>query len=161
MVRKSVMMKIQNLESRDTQESWKCVKDLRVRMKSNLSDNIDPQTWYNWFKKLNHSEISDNDKILSTIINNMEDFAPEFSKTLDEYVSIQEIRFAATKLKNNKSTCNDQISTQMIKCCVSTHFIKVIRLLFNLIIINLYCPKEWKLGLLIPIFKLDDFFYPQ
>ena len=33
----------------------------------------------------------------------------------------------------------------MIKFCISTHFIKVIRLLFNLININLYYPKEWKL----------------
>ena len=91
----------------------------------------------------------------------MEDFAPKFSKTLDEYISIQEIKSAATKLKNNKSTCNDLISNEMIKCCVNTHFIKVIRLLFNLIIINLYYPKEWKLGLLIPIFKSDDSFDPS
>ena len=88
-------------------------------------------------QKLNQSEISDNDKTLSTIIKNMEDFAPKFSKTLDEYISIQEIKSAATKLKNNKSTCNDLISNEMIKCCVNTHFIKVIRPLFNLIIINL------------------------
>ena len=27
----------------------------------------------------------------------MEDFAPKFSKTLDEYISIQEIKSAATK----------------------------------------------------------------
>ena len=161
MFRESVMMKIQNLKSRDTKEFWKRVKDLRERMKSNLADNIDPQTWYNWFKKLNHSEISDNDKILSTIINNIEDFAPEFSKILDEYISIQEIKLAATKLKNNKSTRSDQISNQMIKCCVSTHFIKVISLLFSLIIINLYYPKEWKLGLLIPIFKSDDSLDPS
>ena len=154
MFRESVMMKIQNLESRDTKEFWKRVKDLRERMKSNLADNIDPQIWHKWFKKLNHSEISDNDKILSTIINNMEDFAPEFSKTLDEYISIQEIKLAATKLKNNKSTRNDQISNQIIKCCVSTHFIKVIRLLFSLIIINLYYPKKWKLGTFDPNFQI-------
>ena len=49
----------------------------------------------------------------------------------------------------------------MIKCCVSTHFIKVIRLLFNLIIINLYYPKEWKFGLLIPVVKSDDSFDPS
>ena len=154
-------MKIQNLESRDPKEFWKLVKDLRERKRNNLSDNIDPQTWYEWLKKLNQSEISDNDKTLSTIIKNMEDFAPKFSKTLDEYISIQEIKSAATKLKNNKSTCNDLISNEMIKCCVNTHFIKVIRLLFNLIIINLYYPKEWKLGLLIPIFKSDDSFDPS
>ena len=91
----------------------------------------------------------------------MEEFAPKYSKTLDEYISIQEIKLAATKLKNNKSTCSDQISNEMIKCRASTHFIKVIRLLFNLIIINLYYPKEWKLGFLIPIFKLDDSFDPS
>ena len=161
MFRESILMKIQNLESRDPKEFWKLVKDLRERKRNNLSDNIDPQTWYEWFKKLNQSEISDNDKTLSTIIKNMEDFAPKFSKTLDEYISIQEIKSAATKLKNNKSTCNDLISNEMIKCCVNTHFIKVIRLLFNLIIINLYYPKEWKLGLLIPIFKSDDSFDPS
>ena len=88
-------------------------------------------------------------------------FAPKFYRTLNKYVSIQEIKLAATKLQNNKSTCNDQISNEMIKCCVSTHFIKVIRLLLNLIIINLYHPKEWKLGLLIPIFKSDDSFDPS
>ena len=84
----------------------------------------------------------------------MEDFAPEFSKTLDDYISIQEIKLAATKLKNNKSTCNDQISNEMIKCCASTHFIKVIRLLFNLIIIDLYYPKESETWTLDPKFQI-------
>ena len=90
----------------------------------------------------------------------MEDFAPKFSKTL-EYISIHEIKLAATKLKSNKSTSNGQFSNEMIKCCVSTHFIKVIRLLFNLTIINLCYPKEWTHGLLIPIFKSDDSFDPS
>ena len=92
-----------NLESRDPKEFWKLIKDLRERKRNNLSDNIDPQTWYEWFKKLNQSEIPDNDKTLSTIIKNMEDFAPKFSKTLDEYISIQEIKSAATKLKKKTS----------------------------------------------------------
>ena len=109
-------MKIQNLESGDPKEFWKLVKDLRERKRNNLSDNIDPQTWYNWLNNLSHSEIPDNDKTFSTIIKNMDDFDPKFSKTLDEYISIQEIRLAATKQKNNKSTCNDQISDEMIKC---------------------------------------------
>ena len=80
---------------------------------------------------------------------------------MDEHISIHDIKLAATKLKNNKSTCSDQISNKMIKCSVNTDFIKVIRLLFNLIIINLYYPKEWKLRLLIPIFKSDDSFVPS
>ena len=127
MFRESVLMKIQNPESRDSKEFWKLVKDLRECKRNNLSDNIDPQTWHNWFKKLDHIEISDDEETLSTIIKNMDNFALKFSKTLDEYISNQEIQLAATKLKYNKSTCNDQISNEMIKCCVSTHFIKVIR----------------------------------
>ena len=92
----SVLMRIQNLESRDPKEFWKLVKDVRERKRNNLSDNIDPQTWYDWFKKLSHIDISDNDKTFSTIVKNMKDFAPKFPKTLDEYISIQEIKLAAT-----------------------------------------------------------------
>ena len=49
MFRESILMKIQNLESRDPkefwklvkEEFWKLVKDLRERKRNNLSDNID------------------------------------------------------------------------------------------------------------------------
>ena len=67
-IQRIFLMKIQNLKSRDPKKYWKLVKDLKECKKNNVSDNIDSQTWYNWFKKLNHNEISDNDKTRSTII---------------------------------------------------------------------------------------------
>ena len=82
MFRESILMKIQNLESRDPKEFWKLVKDLRERKRNNLSDNIDPQTWYEWFKKLSQSEISDNDKTLSTIIKKHGGFCPKILQNI-------------------------------------------------------------------------------
>ena len=49
----------------------------------------------------------------------------------------------------------------MTKCFVHTRFINIIRAIFNVIYLNSYFPKLWKIGHIIPIFKYDDFLYPS
>ena len=55
-----------------------------------------------------------------TIIRNMRDFVPQFVKML----------------KNGKSVGIDLISNEMIKCCIDSHFVRLIRELFNFILVE-------------------------
>ena len=96
-----------------------------------MSDNIDPEIWYDWFKKLNNANDTLSDDTYRPTIRNMRDFVPQFVKMLDKPIDVDEIKRAALKLKNGKSVGIDLISNEMIKCCVDSHFVRLIRELFN------------------------------
>ena len=98
-----------------------------------MLDNIDPEIWYDWFKKLNNANDTLSDDTYRPIIRNMRDFVPQFVKMLDKPIDVDEIKKAALKLKNGKSVGIDLISNEMIKCCVDSHFVRLIRELFNFI----------------------------
>ena len=53
------------------------VNELKSNKDRNLADNIEPQEWYNWFKKLNkpQSTINESDNVIHNIIERARDFA--------------------------------------------------------------------------------------
>ena len=53
--RESILKKIQQLEDKNSKEFWNLVRELRSKKDKNLSDNIDPEIWYDWLKKLNNA----------------------------------------------------------------------------------------------------------
>ena len=73
---------------------------------------------------------------------------------------MDEIKKAALKLKNGKSVAIDLISNEMIKCCVDSHFVRLIRELFNFILVESKVPTCWKQGLITPIFKSGEIYNP-
>ena len=132
----------------------------------NLADNIEPQEWYDWFKKLNKplSTINESDKIIHRLIERTRDFAlPDSS--LDKPISNEEMIRASKHLKNGngngKAIGNDAISNEIIKCFVQTRFVDVVRDLFDAILTKTYFPKLWKINYIFPIFKSDDAFDPN
>ena len=72
-----------------------------------MSENIDPEIWYDWFKKLNNATDALSDDTCRSIIRNMRDFVPQFVKMLDKPIDVDEIKKAALKLKNGKSVSID------------------------------------------------------
>ena len=145
--------KIQQLEDKNSEEFWNLVRELRSKKDKNLSDNIDPEIWYDWFKKLNNVNDTLSDDTYRPIIRNMRDFVTQFVKILDKPIDVDEIKKAALKLKNGKSVGIDLISNEMIKCCVDSHFVRLIRELFNFILVESKVPICWKQDLITPIFK--------
>ena len=77
---------------------------------------------------------------------------------LDKPIDEDEIKKATLKLKNGKS---DLISNEIIKCCVDSHFVRLIRELFNFILVESKVPTCWKQGLITPIFKSGEIYNPS
>ena len=48
----------------------------------------------------------------------------------------------------------------MIKCCVDSHFVRLIRELFNFILVESKVPTCWKQGLITPIFTSGEIYNP-
>ena len=160
--REAILNKISDLEGNNPKPFWEMVNELKSNKDRNLADNIEPQEWYDWFKKLNkpQSSINESDKIIHSIIEKARDFAlPDSS--LDKPISNEEIIRASKHLKNEKAIGNDAISNEMIKCVVQTRFVDVVRDLFNAILTKTFFPKLWKINDIFPIFKSDDPFDPS
>ena len=160
--REAILNKIGDLEGNNPKAFWEMVNELKSNKDKNLADNIEPQEWYDWFKKLNKPQftIIESDKVIHGIIERARDFAlPDSS--LDKPVSNEEIIRASKHLKNGKAIGNDAISHEMIKCFVQTRFVDVVRDLFNAILTKSYFPKLWKINYISPIFKSDDAFDPN
>ena len=49
----------------------------------------------------------------------------------------------------------------MIKCCVGSHFVRLIRELFNFILVKSKVPTCWKQGLITPISKSGEIYNPS
>ena len=79
--------------------------------------------------------------IFVTLISDNSYFVPQFVKMLDKPIDVDEIKKAALKLKNGKSVGIDLISNEMIKCCVDSHFVRLIRKLFNFILVESKVPS--------------------
>ena len=124
--RENILEKMQQLEEKNSKEFKNLVRGLRSKKGKNLSDNIDPEIWYAWFKKLNDNNDTLSDDTYRPIIINLREFVPQFVKMLDKPIDVDEINKTASKLKNGKSVGIDLISNEMIKCCVDSHFVRLI-----------------------------------
>ena len=129
-----MLQKISQLESRQTEVFLDMVNKLRNKKNCSITDSIDPEEWYGWFKQLNRApNMPDSfDKTIHNIITRVKDFTLP-NNLLDGEILNKEIIKAAKKLKNGKAvgsgiTC---ISNEMIKCLVHTKFVDIIRDLFN------------------------------
>ena len=75
-------------------------------------------------------------------------------------ITAEEIYEASKFLKNNKAVGLDQISNEMIKCALP--FIHTaLKRLFNSILWNSHYPKEWKIGIIVNLFKSGDSYDPN
>ena len=75
-------------------------------------------------------------------------------------ITTDEIYEASKFLKNNKSVGLDQISNEMIKCALPFMHTALKRL-FNSILWNTHYPKEWKVGIIVNLFKSGDAYDPN
>ena len=125
--RENILKKKQQLEDKNYKEFWNLPKELRSKKDKNSSDSIDPEIWYDWFMKLNNVNDTLSDDTYRPIIRNLRDFAPQFVKMLNKPIDVDEIKKAVLKLKKGKLVGVNLISIEMIKCCVNSHFVRLIR----------------------------------
>ena len=68
--RETMLQRTSQLESNDPKTFWEMVKRLKTHRDENLTDNIDPLEWQEWFKKLNKPQSTHcgYDKIIDSIL---------------------------------------------------------------------------------------------
>ena len=157
--KEQLLDKINSLESNNPKDFWSMVNSMKDAKQNNVIDSISPQTWFDWFQKLNSvSNVTDNnlEKEIEFVIRNMKDFSNKYVESLDQSITKSEIVKASRKLKNGKSTGFDGISNEMIKSVVLTKFCDILVILFNGIMKTSYFPKCWKTGFIVPIFKSGE-----
>ena len=55
--REAILNKISDLEGNNPKAFWEMVNELKSNKDRSLADNIEPQEWYDWFKKLNKPKV--------------------------------------------------------------------------------------------------------
>jgi hypothetical protein len=155
-------MLLQQLEIMSEQNPstyWKILDDLRNEEKDELKQSpISLNEWAEYFKKLTNSHTGTNNckEVTENMLNNIEKMerAPTFCE-LDYKITIDEIKLAIKKLKNNKAPGIDGIIAEMIKSGQET-WSRVLLKLYNHIFTSKQYPKCWSISLLTPIHKKGD-----
>ena len=96
------------------------------------------------------------DKRLTEILDEIKKLKEhELEGVLDYEISAKEIIDASKSLKNNKAVGIDQIKNEMIKDSLSI-ILPILENIFNAILGHKHYPKEWKLGIIVNLFKSGD-----
>ncbi|KAL9969524.1 hypothetical protein ACROYT_G021746 [Oculina patagonica] len=148
--------KLHNLEeavnNSDAANFWKCLKSMDDIIKKKDTPLVSEENWLRYFESL-HS----NDRlnpIQEKICNELqeEEVRKKQFRPLDHLITEIEIRKAAKKLKNNKSSYSDKIKNEMIKASIND-LMPVYHKLFNGVLNSGSMPQTWCGGLITPIYK--------
>ena len=134
----------------DAANVWKCLKSMDDTIKKEDTPLVSEENWLRHFESL-HSNDGLN-PIQQKICNELqeeEDRKKQF-RPLDYLITENEIRKAAKKLKNNKSSYSDKIKNEMIKASIND-LMPVYYKLFNGVLNSGSMPQTWCGGLITPI----------
>ena len=89
------------------------VNDLRQKSANQISDKIDADEWFTYFRNLStppNTSKSGFEKLVDFNVSKIVEFAKLNEPIPDEPITLEEIRKASTKLKTDKAAGNDSIS---------------------------------------------------
>ena len=136
---------------------WQIIDKLRNPDENEpLSSDIPTEDWVTHFKNLSLQSYADDS--LNEEIENLEINNPEC--TLNDAITIREIKLNIKKLKNNKACGEDLILNEMIKSG-SNILLPSIAKLFNMVLSNGKFPELWNTSLQSPIFKSGNHLDPN
>ena len=100
------------VENSSNKSFWNCLKSMDNTMKEAYTPPISEEKWMSHFHSLHSNEPLNEQQEATDELQNSKDITTR-SHSLDYLIS--EIRTAAGKLKNNKSSFSDKIKNEMIK----------------------------------------------
>ena len=140
---KSTQEKLRNLKSKNPRDFWRIMNSLD---KSKDNENIDIETLYDFFKNLNEQ-------------NEREDMSPNVNidlndedELLNSPITENEILKCIRWLKNNKSSSNDKIINEYLKCTADI-MVPIYVSFFNIVLQTGIIPDSWIEGIIRPIYK--------
>ena len=153
-----LLQKIASFESDNPKDFWEMVNELRKKSANQISDKIDAEEWFTYFRKLSipdNSAKSGFEKLVDFNVSKIAEFAKSSEPILDEPITLEEIRKASTKLKTGKAAVNDSTSNEMIKSNVSI-IGPVLKILLNKVLNSDIFPQLWSVGNISVVFKAGD-----
>ena len=125
-----LLQKIASFESDNPKDFWEMVNELRQKSANQISDKIDAEEWFTYFRKLStphNSAKSGFEKLVDFNVSKIAEFPKSNEPILDEPITLEEIRKASTKLKTGKAAGNDSISNDQIRrvlhwACIANSF---------------------------------------
>ena len=121
-------------------------------MKETSPPPISEESWLSHFQSLHSNEpLNSHQEAIIDELTRLEDATTQ-SHALDYLITEFEIRTAANKLKNNKSSYSDRIKNEMIKSSLN-ELLPIYLKLFNAVLTAGTMPQTWGGGLITPIFK--------
>ena len=148
--------------SEDPHSFWNTLQSMDENEKIN---DIPPVTEAQWLKHFGnlHSDINPNQH-QQDIIEQLQEHekVTNSQSLLDKPVTDKELLKKSKTLKNKKSSADDRINNEMIRCSIKIPNMRLAILkLFNLILESKTFPTVWSNGIISPIFKSGDKFDPN
>ena len=130
--------------------------------KGREASNISPEEWYKHFKELAKDlDTGDNNDSLNPVLVRLEAHKNNMDLTeLDFPFTIKEVKAAILSSKGGKSSSDDLILNEMLKCGLG-FIISSVTKLFNLILNSERYPDLWNIAYQIPLFKGGDVYNPN
>ena len=123
-------------------------------MKETYTPPISEEKWMSHFQSLHTNEpLNEQQEAIIDELQNAKDITTR-SHSLDYLITESEIRTAAGKLKNNKSSFSHKIKNEMIKSSLN-ELMPIYLKLFNTVLDLGTMLQMWCDGLITPIFKFD------
>ena len=140
---KNTQDKLRNLKCKNPRDFWKIMNSLN---KTNDNENIDIKTLYDFFKNLNEqNENEDMPQDLNIDLSND-------NELLNSPITEEEICKCIKMLKNNKSSSNDKIINEYLKCTTDI-MLPIYVFFFNIVLETGIIPDSWIEGIIRPIYK--------
>ena len=112
--------KLQIMEGKNPKQYWNLVNSLKSNRSAGISDDISPSEWFSYFKDLNQSNVSmENRNVEDQIAKDFQIWAAANCDTLDSPITIEEIQELSKNLKTKKASARDSITNEVIKSSLS------------------------------------------
>ena len=119
---------------------WNCLKFMDHSMKETSTPPISEESWLTHFQSLHSNEpLNSHQEAIIDELTRLEDATTQ-SPALDYLITELEIRTAANKLKNNKSSYSDRIKNEMIKSSLN-ELMPIYLQLFNAVLTSGTIPQ--------------------
>ena len=146
---RNLLQDLENMYTANKDEFWDLLQKIRVDLNNkDIGNNTLPtiNDLDKHYKKLLQKDCS------SSKQNTSEKSKTKTIESLNEKITLEEIKTSIKALKNQKSPGLDNITNEMIKCS-NTLMIEHLESLFNKILELGYYPKSWNHGLICSIYK--------
>ena len=144
-----MIQELEKIEGSNPQKYWKLVNDLREKKQNDTT--FDTEDFTVFFEKLYSKDAKQENKTTEEyVLKTLEGVPNVISESSD--FTIEELKKAVNKLKNNKSAGPDRIPGEMIKASPE-HILLVLLKIMNMIKLTYQYPTKWAMGITSLLFK--------